>query len=193
MTTTADSPLHTGRLTRRGFIMCVVILLVLSYAPDVIAMMVETPQWLIELPVFAVLAIILLLFVSRRLRDSGKSAGLLWLALMIIVPIYLLFASPLAGFLPVPSQLSTLALIGANGIVFGGLLYLSLQPSYAPPAPHVLEPEPDTGPSVPVLNDPDIVSAPASPDVATDADTVPDAPDAPSSDASSSDSSSSSD
>ncbi|MDC7682485.1 DUF805 domain-containing protein [Asticcacaulis sp. BYS171W] len=177
--TTADSPLHTGRLTRRGFILCVVVLLVLSYAPDAIALMVETPQWLIELPVFAVLAIVLLLFASRRLRDSGKSTGLLWLALMVITPVYLLFASPLAGFLPVPSQLSTLALIGANGIVFGGLIYLALQPSYAPPAPKVLAPEPDTGPSVPVLTDPEV-------------GLTPDAPDVSASDASASDSSSSS-
>ncbi|BEV10114.1 DUF805 domain-containing protein [Asticcacaulis sp. DW145] len=116
-------------MRRPAFALILLALAALVCAPDIARrfMDIDAP-WLGWLQV-ALMAAGVILAARARLCDAGKPEGWLWQALLIVTPIYALFASPVAGLLPIPSQLSTLALIGANGIVFGGLILLGLLPS----------------------------------------------------------------
>ncbi|MFT3997641.1 MAG: hypothetical protein QM667_09555 [Asticcacaulis sp.] len=124
-------------MRRTAFALFLIALFALVCAPDIARRLVAIDApWLgwVQLGVLIVGTV----FAARlRLRDAGRPAYWLSQALLVVLPIYALFASPLAGFLPVPSQLSTLALIGANGVVFGGLIFLVLTPSLILP---VVEP-----------------------------------------------------
>lgn len=116
-------------MRRPAFALFLFTLAALVCAPDIARrfMDIDAP-WLGWVQV-ALMAAGVIFAARARLGDVGKPEGWLWQALLIVTPIYALFASPVAGLLPIPSQLSTLALIGANGIVFGGLILLGLLPS----------------------------------------------------------------
>lgn len=119
-------------MRRPAFVLFLFVLVALVSAPDIARRFTDIDAaWLGW--VQALLMATGVVFAARaRLRDAGKPEGWLWQALLIITPVYALFASPVAGLLPIPSQLSTLALIGANGLVFGGLIALALVPSAYP-------------------------------------------------------------
>lgn len=122
-------------MRRPAFVLFLFVLVALVSAPDIARRFTDIDApWLGW--VQALLMAAGVIFAARaRLRDVGKPEGWLWQALLIITPVYALFASPVAGLLPIPSQLSTLALIGANGLVFGGLIALALVPSAYPATP----------------------------------------------------------
>ncbi|ADU12494.1 hypothetical protein [Asticcacaulis excentricus] len=116
-------------MRRPAFVLFLFVLVALVSAPDVARrfMDIDAP-WLGWVQAGLMAAGVV--FAARaRLRDAGKPEGWLWRALLVVTPVYALFASAVAGLLPIPSQLSTLALIGANGLVFGGLITLALLPS----------------------------------------------------------------
>lgn len=184
-------------MRRTAFALFLIALFALVCAPDIARRFVAIDApWLGW--VQAILLTAGVTFAARaRLRDAGKPEAWLWQALLVVTPIYALFASPLAGLLPVPSQLSTLALIGANGAVFGGLIFLTLTPSEAE---HVIEeperreeskPDSDSGVTpVPVTADPTPASPPAKPAQADDTPSGDTTPDNPPADTASSDASS---
>ncbi|WP_298325690.1 hypothetical protein [Asticcacaulis sp.] len=116
-------------MRRPAFVLFLFVLVALLSAPDIARrfMDIDAP-WLGWVQAGLMAAGVI--FAARaRLRDAGKPEGWLWQALLVVTPVYALFASPVAGLLPIPSQISTLALIGANGLVFGGLIALALLPS----------------------------------------------------------------
>lgn len=120
-------------MRRTAFALFLIALFALVCAPDIARRFVTIDApWLGWVQLVGL--IVGTVFAARlRLRDAGRPAHWLSQSLLVVLPIYAMFASPLAGFLPVPSQLSTLALIGANGVVFGGLIFLVLTPSLTLP------------------------------------------------------------
>lgn len=116
-------------MRRPAFVLFLFVIVALVAAPDIARRFTDIDApWLGWIQALLMAAGVI--FAARaRLRDAGKPEGWLWQALLVVTPVYALFASPVAGLLPIPSQLSTLALIGANGLVFGGLFALALVPS----------------------------------------------------------------
>lgn len=119
-------------MRRPAFVLFLFGLVALVCAPDIACrfMDIDAP-WLGWVQALLMAAGVIVI-ARPRLKDIGHPESRLWQALLVVTPVYALFASPLAGLLPVPSQLSSLALVGANGIICTGLAFLALTPSERP-------------------------------------------------------------
>lgn len=154
-------------MRRTTFALFLIVLFALVCAPDISRRFIPIDAPWLGWVQAILLAAGVVAAARARLRDAGKPEAWLLQVLLVVTPIYALFASPLAGLLPVPSQLSTLALIGANGAVFGGLIFMALMPSAEiaerteePKRRDAPKPDSDSGAApVPAAAD----SAPASP------------------------------
>jgi uncharacterized membrane protein YhaH (DUF805 family) len=119
-------------MSRKSYILVLIGFFTLTFLPDLLWPFLTNPPpiWVLKWPLFGLICVWLIYASVRRLKDAGHATSLFWLALGLIIPIYALFASPLTGLVPLPDVAITMALVVANGIVFGGLAFLCFKPSY---------------------------------------------------------------